>query len=47
MTKAERTAVKARTTDLVKQGVERELAKVMAEAELFAGLIKPVVNSNY
>lgn len=47
MTKAEKTAVKARTNDLVKQGIDKELAKVMAKAEFDCGLIKPVVNGNY
>lgn len=45
MTKAEKTAVKARTKDLIEQGVDRTIAGVMARAELEAGLIKPVVNS--
>lgn len=46
MTKAEKNAIKARTEDLVKQGVERELAKVMAKAEFETGLIRVVVNYN-
>lgn len=45
MTKAEKTAVKARTKDLIEQGIDRTIAEVMARAELEAGLIKPVVNS--
>lgn len=44
MTKAERIAIKARTEDLIKAGVERELAKVMARAEFDCGLLRPVVN---
>lgn len=44
MTKAERTAIKARTEDLMKDGIEKELAEVMAKAELETGLIKVVVN---
>lgn len=44
MTKSERNAVYARTKDLMAQGVEREIAKAMAHAELECGLIKPVVN---
>lgn len=44
MTKAERKALNARIKDLVKAGVEKELAKVMAKSELDCGLIKPVVN---
>lgn len=44
MTKAERKAIDARTNDLIKAGVEKELAKVMAKVELETGLIKVVVN---
>ena len=44
MTKAERKAIEARTKDLIKAGVEKELAKVMAKVELETGLIKVVVN---
>lgn len=44
MTKAERKAIEARINDLIKAGVDREIAKVMAKAELSAMLIKPVVN---
>jgi hypothetical protein len=44
MTKAERKAIDARTKDLIKAGVEKELAKVMAKVELETGLIKVVVN---
>lgn len=46
MTKAERKAIDARTKDLIKAGVEKELAKVMAKVELETGLIKVVVNYN-
>lgn len=46
MTKAERNAIEARTKDLIKAGVDKELAKVMAKAEFSAMLIKPVVNYN-
>lgn len=46
MTKAEREAIKARTNDLVKAGIDRELAKVMAKAEFEARLINVVVNHN-
>jgi hypothetical protein len=46
MTKAERTAIKARENDLVKAGVEKEIAKVMAKTEFECGLIKVVVNYN-
>lgn len=47
MTKAERTVVKAYEQDLIKQGVDKELAKVMAKAMFDSGLIKPVVNGNF
>ena len=46
MTKAERKAVEGRVKDLVKQGVEKELARVMAKAELDAKVISVVVNYN-
>lgn len=46
MTKAEKKAVETRAKDLIKQGIEKELAKVMAKAEFDCGLIKPVVNGN-
>lgn len=44
MTKAEKKALEARVKDLVAEGIEKELAKVMAKAELDCFLIKPVVN---
>lgn len=44
MTKAERKAIEARTKDLIAQGIDKELAKVMAKVELETGLIKVVVN---
>ena len=44
MTTAERKAIKARTNDLIKAGVDKELAKIMAKAEFDTGLIKVVVN---
>lgn len=44
MTKAERKAIKARTEDLIKAGVEKTIAEVMAKAELETELIKVVVN---
>lgn len=46
MTLAERKAIEARTKDLIKAGIDKELAKVMAKAELSTMLIKPVVNYN-
>lgn len=44
MTKAERKAIEARTKDLIAEGVDPEIAKVMAKVELETGLIKVVVN---
>lgn len=44
MTTAEKKAIKARTNDLIKKGIEKELAAVMAKVELETGLIKVVVN---
>lgn len=44
MTTAERKAIKARTNDLIAQGIDKEVAKVMAKVEFETGLIKVVVN---
>ena len=46
MTKAERIAIKTRTEELIKEGVEKEIAKVMAKVELEYGIIKVVVQYN-
>ncbi len=46
MTKAERKAIESRAKDLMAEGIEKELAKVMAKAEFECGLILPVVNGN-
>ena len=46
MTKAEQRAIKARERDLIAQGVDEEIAHVMAKVELETGLIKVVVNGN-
>ena len=46
MTKAEKKAVEARTQDLVKQGIDKVLARVMTQSEFKCGLIRPVVNYN-
>ena len=45
MTKAEREAKKAYKADLIKQGIDKEMAETMAKVFLECGLIKPVVNS--
>lgn len=47
MTKAERSAINARTQVLIKEGIEKELAEVMAKAEFDCMLLAPVVNGNY
>ena len=47
MTKAEKKAITSRTQDLIKQGIEKEIAEVMARTEFDCGLIRPVVNGNY
>lgn len=44
MTKAERDAIKARIKDLVNEGIDKELAEVMAKVEVEYELIRPVVN---
>lgn len=46
MTKAEKKALAARIKDLVAQGIDKELAEVMAKAELDCMVIRPVVNYN-
>lgn len=47
MTKAEKTAIKARTEELIKEGIDKIMAQVMAKAEFDCGLLRPVVNSNH
>jgi len=44
MTKAERDAIKAKIKDLVNEGIDKELAEVMAKVEVEYELIRPVVN---
>jgi hypothetical protein len=46
MTKAEKKAVESRAKDLRSQGIDKEIAKVMAKAEFDCGILKPVVNGN-
>lgn len=46
MTKAERECIKGRTNELINDGIDKELAKVMAKAEFDSQLIKPVVYYN-
>ena len=44
MTAAEKKAIKARTKDLINEGIEKEIAEVMAKVELELNLINVVVN---
>ena len=44
MTPAEKRAIKARTNELIAQGIDKTLAQVMAKVELDHGIIKVVVN---
>ena len=44
MTKAEKKALEARIADLIAEGVDKEIAKVMAKVEIEYQIIKPVVN---
>ena len=46
MTKAERRAREAYKKDLVKQGIDKEVAEVMANVFTKYEIIKPVVNGN-
>ena len=45
MTRAEREVKKAYERDLVKQGIDKQIAEVMAKTFMEVGVIKPVVNS--
>lgn len=45
MTKAEREAMNAYKKDLIKQGIDKEMASVMAKTFVEYGIINPVVNS--
>lgn len=46
MTKAERNAIKAAAKDLINEGVNKELAEIMAKAFFDSKLITPIVNYN-
>lgn len=46
MTKAERIAREAYKKDLIKQGIDKEVAEVMAKVFTEYEIIKPVVNGN-
>lgn len=45
-TKAEKKAKAAYKKELMKQGIDKEIAEVMAETFLEYGIIKPVVNGD-
>lgn len=45
MTKAQREAKKAYKQDLIKQGVDKETAEVMASVFVEYGIVKPAVNT--
>lgn len=45
MTKGQREAKKAYKQDLIKQGVDKETAEVMASVFVEYGIVKPVVDT--
>lgn len=46
MTVAEKKAKKAYKEDLIKQGIDKELAEIMAKTFIEYQIVKPVVNGN-
>ena len=46
MTVAEKKAKKAYKEDLIKQGIDKELAEIMAKTFIEYEIVKPVVNGN-
>lgn len=46
MTVAEKRAKKAYKEDLIKQGIDKELAEIMAKTFIEYQIVKPVVNGN-
>lgn len=46
MTVAEKRAKKAYKEDLIKQGIEKELAEIMAKTFIEYQIVRPVVNGN-
>lgn len=46
MTVAEKRAKKAYKEDLIKQGIDKELAEIMAKTFVEYQIIRPVVNGN-
>ena len=46
MTVAEKRAKKAYKEDLIKQGIDKELAEIMAKTFIEYKIVRPVVNGN-
>lgn len=46
MTVAEKRAKKAYKEDLIKQGIDKELAEIMAKTFIEYQVVRPVVNGN-
>ena len=46
MTVAEKRAKKAYKEDLIKQGIDKELAEIMAKTFIEYQMVRPVVNGN-
>lgn len=46
MTVAEKRAKKAYKKDLIKQGIDKELAEIMAKTFIEYQIVRPVVNGN-
>lgn len=46
MTVAEKRAKKAYKEDLIKQGIDKELAEIMAKTFIKYQIVRPVVNGN-
>lgn len=46
MTVAEKRAKKAYEEDLIKQGIDKELAEIMAKTFVEYQIVRPVVNGN-
>lgn len=46
MTTAEKKAQREYEKDLIKQGIDPQIAKVMASVNVAYGIVKPVVNFN-
>ena len=47
MTVAEKRAKKAYKEDLIKQGIDKELAEIMAKTFVEYQIVRPVVNGNW